>query len=255
MYTAEDVEMVVQDTTTELSTRAWNEEYLHVHMQSDYAYYGMGLLLSKEHAELLRDTLDVFLEGGYDYEDVEMLVQDEDTELSTRAWNEEYLHLHMRDDYDVMGMLLSKEQAELLRDTLDVFLEGGYDYEDVEMLVQDEHIELSTRAWNEEYLHVTMYDDYDSAVMCILLSKEHAELLRNTLDVFLEGGYADKDVEMLVQDKDTELSTRAWHEGYLHVHMRDDYVYAGMDLLLSEEHAELLRDTLNVFLEGGYIHE
>lgn len=62
----------------------------------------------------------------YTYEDVEMLVQDEHTELSTRAWNEEYLHVHMQDDYDVLGILLSKEQAELLRDTLDVFLDGGY---------------------------------------------------------------------------------------------------------------------------------
>lgn len=62
----------------------------------------------------------------YTSEDVEMLVQDKHTELSTRAWNEEYLHVHMQDDYDVMSILLSKEQAELLRDTLDVFLEGGY---------------------------------------------------------------------------------------------------------------------------------
>lgn len=62
----------------------------------------------------------------YTYEDVEMLVQDEHTELSTRAWNKEYLHVHMQDDYDAMGILLSKKQAELLRDTLDVFLEGGY---------------------------------------------------------------------------------------------------------------------------------
>lgn len=62
----------------------------------------------------------------YTYEDVEMLVQDEYTVLSTRAWNEEYLHLHMHDDYDVLGILLSKEQAELLRDTLDLFLEGVY---------------------------------------------------------------------------------------------------------------------------------
>ena len=62
----------------------------------------------------------------YTSKDVEMLVQDECTELSTRAWNEEYLHLHMQDDYDVLGILLSKEDAELLRDTLDVFLEGGY---------------------------------------------------------------------------------------------------------------------------------
>ena len=65
----------------------------------------------------------------YTSKDVEMLVQDECTELSTRAWNEEYLYCHMQDDYDAMGILLSKEDAELLRDTLDVFLEGGYDYE------------------------------------------------------------------------------------------------------------------------------
>ena len=126
MYTSDDVEMLVQDKHTALSTCAWSEEYLHVHMQDDYDYYGMGMLLSKEHAELLRDTLDVFLEGGYDSEDVEMLVQDEHMELSTRAWSEEYLHVHMHDNYDWMGMLLSKEHAELLRDTLDVFLEGGY---------------------------------------------------------------------------------------------------------------------------------
>ena len=62
----------------------------------------------------------------YTSEDVEMLVQDKHTALSTCAWSEEYLHVHMQDDYDVMGMLLSKEQAELLRDTLDVFLEGVY---------------------------------------------------------------------------------------------------------------------------------
>ena len=128
MYTYEDVEMLVQDEYTELSTRAWNDEYLHVHMQNDYNYYGTGILLSKKQAELLRDTLDVFLEGGYDYEDVEMLVQDEHNELSICAWNDEYLHVNMRDDYDYdwMGMLLSKEHAELLRDTLDVFLEGVY---------------------------------------------------------------------------------------------------------------------------------
>ena len=67
----------------------------------------------------------------YTSEDVEMLVQDEHTELSTRAWNEEYLHLYMQDndDYDVTSMLLSKEQVELLRDTLDVFLEGDYAHE------------------------------------------------------------------------------------------------------------------------------
>ena len=62
----------------------------------------------------------------YTYDDVEMLVQDKHTTLSTCAWNEEYLHVHMQDDYDVMSILLSKEQAELLRDTLDVFLEGVY---------------------------------------------------------------------------------------------------------------------------------
>lgn len=62
----------------------------------------------------------------YTSEDVEMLVQDKHTALRTCAWNEEYLHVHMQDDYDVLGILLSKEQAELLRDTLDVFLEGGY---------------------------------------------------------------------------------------------------------------------------------
>ena len=121
MYTSDDVEMLVQDKHTALSTCAWNDEYLHVHMQDDYDV--LGMLLSKEQAELFRDTLDVFL---YTYEDVEMLVQDADTELHIRAWNEEYLHLHMHDDYDVMSILLSKEQAELLRDTLDVFLEGGY---------------------------------------------------------------------------------------------------------------------------------
>ena len=126
MYPYDDVEMLVQDKHTVLSTSAWSEEYMHVRMQDDYDYYGISMLLSKEHAELLRDTLDVFLEGGYDNEDVEMLVQDEYTELSICAWNEEYLHVQMHDDYDWMGMLLSKEHAELLRDTLDVFLEGGY---------------------------------------------------------------------------------------------------------------------------------
>ena len=63
MYTSEDVEMLVQDKYTALSTCAWNAEYLHVQMQDDYDW--MGMLLSKKHAELLRDTLDVFLEGGY----------------------------------------------------------------------------------------------------------------------------------------------------------------------------------------------
>ena len=65
MYTNEDVDMLVKDKHTELSIGAWNEEYLHVHMQDDSDYYGISMLLSKEHAELLRDTLDVFLEGGY----------------------------------------------------------------------------------------------------------------------------------------------------------------------------------------------
>ena len=64
MYTYEDVEMLVQEEYTDLSTRAWNEEYLHVHMQADYDSYGVAMLLSKEHAELLRDTLGVFLAGG-----------------------------------------------------------------------------------------------------------------------------------------------------------------------------------------------
>ena len=62
----------------------------------------------------------------YTSEDVKMLVQDENTDFSICACNEEYLHMHMQDDYDVLGMLLSKEHAELLRDTLDVFLEGVY---------------------------------------------------------------------------------------------------------------------------------
>ena len=125
MYTCEDVEVLVQDKHTALSTSGWSEEYLHVHMQDDYD--AMCILLSKEDAELLRDTLDVFLMAIlYTSEDVEMLVQDKHTEFSTRAWGEEYLHMHMKDDYNAMGMLLSKEHAELLRDTLDVFLEGGY---------------------------------------------------------------------------------------------------------------------------------
>ena len=67
-----------------------------------------------------------------------------------------------------------------------------YTYEDVEMLVQDKHTALSICAWNEEYLHVHMQDDYDYNVTSMLLSKEHAELLRDTLDVFLEGVYADE---------------------------------------------------------------
>ena len=63
MYTYEDVEMLVQDKHTALSTSGWSEKYLHVHMQDDSDYYGIGILLSKEQAEILRDTLDVFLEG------------------------------------------------------------------------------------------------------------------------------------------------------------------------------------------------
>lgn len=65
MYTNEDVDMLVKDKCTALSIGAWNEEYLRVHMQADYDSYGVVMLLSKENAELLRDTLDVFLEGGY----------------------------------------------------------------------------------------------------------------------------------------------------------------------------------------------
>ena len=125
----------------------------------------------------------------YTYEDVKMLVQGKHTALSTCACNEEYLHVSMQDDDTVVGILLSKENAELLRDTLDVFLEGGYAAsEDVEMLVQDEHTELSTYAW-KEYLHVLMQNDYNYYTMGIPLSKENVELLRDTLDVFLEGGY------------------------------------------------------------------
>ena len=62
----------------------------------------------------------------YTSEDVAMLVQNKHTALSTCAWSEEYLHVHMQDDYDVLSILLSKEDAELLRDTLDVFLDGDY---------------------------------------------------------------------------------------------------------------------------------
>ena len=65
MYIDDDVDMLVQDKHTALSTNAWSEEYLHVHMQADYDRYGVGMLLSKENAELLRDTLGVFLAGGY----------------------------------------------------------------------------------------------------------------------------------------------------------------------------------------------
>ena len=62
----------------------------------------------------------------YTYEDVEMLVQDKHTALGICAWSEEYLHVRMHDDYDVLSILLSKAQAELIREALDVFLEGGY---------------------------------------------------------------------------------------------------------------------------------
>ena len=62
----------------------------------------------------------------YTCEDVEMLVQDKHTALSTSGWSEKYLHVHMHDGYDVMSILLSKKHAKLLRDTLDVFLDGGY---------------------------------------------------------------------------------------------------------------------------------
>ena len=62
----------------------------------------------------------------YTYEDVRMLVQDGHTELSTYVWNDGYLHVLMRDNYDVVGMMLSKEHAEILMDTLDVFIEGGF---------------------------------------------------------------------------------------------------------------------------------
>ena len=124
MYTYEDVRMLAQDGHTELSTCAWNNEYLYVIMKDNFD--ALGILLSTEHAELLRDTLDVFIEGGYTNEDVAMLVQYKCTELSTYGGNDAYLHVLMRDNYDVVGMMLSTEHAELLRDTLDVFIEGGF---------------------------------------------------------------------------------------------------------------------------------
>lgn len=65
MYTNEDVDMLVKDKNAELSIGAWSEEYLHVHMEADYDRFGVGMLLSRENAELLRDTLGVFLAGGY----------------------------------------------------------------------------------------------------------------------------------------------------------------------------------------------
>ena len=67
--------------------------------------------------------------------------------------------------------------------------------------------------------------------------------------------YTNKDVDMLVKDKHTALSICAWNEEYLHVHMQDDYDYNVTSMLLSKEHAELLRDTLGVFLAGGYVDE
>ena len=66
MYTSEDVEMFVHGKYTTLRTYAFSEEYLDVYMNNDY--YRLNMLLSKQQAELLRDTLDVFLEGGYAYE-------------------------------------------------------------------------------------------------------------------------------------------------------------------------------------------
>ena len=65
MYTDDDVDMFLQDKHNVLITSAWSEEYLRVHMQADYDSYGVAMLLSKEHAELLRDTLGVFLAVGY----------------------------------------------------------------------------------------------------------------------------------------------------------------------------------------------
>ena len=124
MYTYEDVRMLVQDGHTELSTCFWNNEYLYVIMKDNYN--ALGILLSKDHAELLRDTLDMFTGGIYANGDVAILVRYKCTELSTYVWNDEYLHVLMRDNYYVVGMMVSKEHAELLRDTLDVFIEGGY---------------------------------------------------------------------------------------------------------------------------------
>ena len=62
----------------------------------------------------------------YTSEDVEMLVQDKHTVLSTCAWNNEYLYVIMKDNCDALGILLSQDHAELLRDTLGVFIEGGF---------------------------------------------------------------------------------------------------------------------------------
>lgn len=65
----------------------------------------------------------------YTSKDVEMLVKSKRTTLDTCAWSEEYLRMYMYNDYDMLGILLSKQQAELLRDTLDVFIDGGYVHE------------------------------------------------------------------------------------------------------------------------------
>ena len=65
----------------------------------------------------------------YKSKDVELFLHYSDTTLSTYAFSEEYMHMHMNNDYDVLGILLSKQQAELLRDTLDVFIGGGYVHE------------------------------------------------------------------------------------------------------------------------------
>ncbi len=65
----------------------------------------------------------------YTSEDVEILVQDKHSTLSTWALSEECLYVIMNNYYDVLGILLSKQQAELLRDKLDVFIQGGYVHE------------------------------------------------------------------------------------------------------------------------------
>ena len=71
---------------------------------------------------------DMFMSEKYLLKPI-MLVHGEHTTLGTYAWSEEYLHVHMNNYYAALDMLLSKQQAELLRDTLDVFLEGGYVHE------------------------------------------------------------------------------------------------------------------------------
>ena len=62
--------------------------------------------------------------------------------------------------------------------------------------------------------------------------------------------YTSEDVEMLVQGKHTTLSIWAWSEEYLYVQM-EDYYYTSLDIRLSKEQAELLRDKLDVFLGMG----